>query len=511
VTYLLLAGLCSHATAGAVETITLPAAASIVGVAPFFSDVRIFNASYTDELLVTATYRCFIGSPCPGTAPVLHLPIGPRESAAFDDMVAGAFSQPDTAGGIELRFEGDLRQLVVTSRLYSTSPEPTVGMFIPGLDLSAAHPRTVLTSIRNGGAGAGFRTNAGAFNPADVPVSVTFRIHDASGVQRGSGVTRAVAAHSGVQVSALFTAAGASDFETEDGVVTVQATGPVFSYAAVIDNATTDPIFVIGARDVAPDEPTATPTSPGGATPTRTATLPSGPTLTRTATGAPGTPTLTFTPSRTFTPSVSRTPFTPTVTFTGTITFTPSRTFTPSLTFTESPTFTPTRTPTRTPSTLITATFTPTLTLTPSRTSTETLTPTTGPSLTFTPSVTQTASRTATPTRTATRTPTVNPNRIVFVGQGGLAFVDSISGTSTTTVTAGATVEWQWVASNHSTTSGTCDASNCIPGPVFGEIWNSGVHANGFVFTKTFNTAGTYTYFCTVHGVMMQGLVNVLP
>jgi plastocyanin len=92
-----------------------------------------------------------------------------------------------------------------------------------------------------------------------------------------------------------------------------------------------------------------------------------------------------------------------------------------------------------------------------------------------------------------------------------MSFVDEVSGTGTTTITVGRTVEWQWGSANHSTTSGTCDATNCIPGPVFGEIWNSAVHSPPFTFTHTFNNVGTFTYFCSVHGVLMQGLVNVLP
>ena len=116
------------------ETVTLPAAASIVGGAPFFSDVRAFNPSYSDPLDVTATYRCFIGNPCPAEPPTLAFRLAPRESIGFDDVVAAAFNAPDTAGGIEFAFAGDPTALVVTSRLYSTSPVPTVGMYIPGLD-----------------------------------------------------------------------------------------------------------------------------------------------------------------------------------------------------------------------------------------------------------------------------------------------------------------------------------------------------------------------------------------
>jgi len=53
-------------------------------------------------------------------------------------MVATTFSAPDTAGGVEFEFSGAGDQLVVTSRLYSTAPTPTVGMFIPGLSNGAA-------------------------------------------------------------------------------------------------------------------------------------------------------------------------------------------------------------------------------------------------------------------------------------------------------------------------------------------------------------------------------------
>ncbi|HEY3204354.1 MAG TPA: plastocyanin/azurin family copper-binding protein, partial [Thermoanaerobaculia bacterium] len=215
---------------------------------PFFSDVRAFNTSYTDSLEVTATYRCFIT--CPAGTPQVTFTLAPRESRAFDDMVASAsgFNSPNSAGGVEFSFTGESEQLVVTSRLFSTAPTPTVGMFIPGLHGSDAFPNTVLTSIRNAGSGAGFRTNAGVFNPGDAAVSLTFTIFD-GGAQAGTPVSRTVGAHSGLQVNLIFTAAGVPNLSTANAVIVVNATGPLFTYAAVIDNATTDPYLVIGAED----------------------------------------------------------------------------------------------------------------------------------------------------------------------------------------------------------------------------------------------------------------------
>jgi plastocyanin len=234
------------------ERRTLPAAASIVGGAPFFSDVRAFNTSYTDSLDVTATYRCFIGNPCPGAAPQTTFTLAPRQAQAFNDMVATTFLAPNTAGGVEFDHAGPSDQLVVTSRLFSTEPQATVGMFIPGLDNSFAHVNTVLTSIRNRGDGAGFRTNVGVFNPEDFAVNVTFAIFSNTGAAIGQPVPISVAAHSGAQVSRIFEAAQADATVTANAAVRVTATGEVFTYAAVIDNATTDPIFVVGAPDQAP-------------------------------------------------------------------------------------------------------------------------------------------------------------------------------------------------------------------------------------------------------------------
>jgi plastocyanin len=252
---LLIVSMMLAAAAASADTVTLPAAASIQGGNPFFSDVRAFNTSYTASLNVTATYRCFIATvACPATPPQIQITLAPRESKAFDDMVANsnAFDSPDTAGGVEFEFSGSGDQLVVTSRLFSTFPQDSVGMFIPGLVNSDAHPTTVLTSIRhdpNTVPPSGFRTNVGVFNPEDSAVSVTFTIFDKGTNQLGTPVTQSVPGHSGVQVSGIFEEAGLASLSTDNATIVVSASSSVFSYAAVLDNRTADPIFVVGALD----------------------------------------------------------------------------------------------------------------------------------------------------------------------------------------------------------------------------------------------------------------------
>src|ERR1043166_7046970 len=67
---------------------------------------------------------------------------------------------------------------------------------------------------------------------------------------------------------------------------------------------------------------------------------------------------------------------------------------------------------------------------------------------------------------------------------------------STVNIYAGDTVQWTWVANNHSTTSDT-------------GLWNSQTHNSGYTFSRFFSTVGSFPYHCQVHGTMMSGTVIV--
>ena len=58
------------------------------------------------------------------------------------------------------------------------------------------------------------------------------------------------------------------------------------------------------------------------------------------------------------------------------------------------------------------------------------------------------------------------------------------------TIHVGDTVHWVWQGDVHSTTS--------VAGSI--ESWDSGVHNTGFTFDHTFQDAGTYVYYCKIHG-----------
>src|SRR6266567_1817534 len=269
------------------DTVTLPVAASVQGLAPFLSDVRVFNTSYSASVAVTAVYRF-------GSQPVRTFTLAPREAKSFDDICVSLFATPNSLGAVEFTSSASAGTVVVTSRLYSPFPQPTggaVGMFIPGLPSSAAQAVTVLPGLMNGAS----RTNIGIYNPNDVSVSATVRLFDGPvllGTLTSAQIpSLALTPHAGTQFSNIYQKVGFETLVRTDGYCTVESsspTAPLFSYAAMADNATQDTILVMGAPDVAAPpgynpptptktgaagSPTPTPTPPGlTATPTRTAT-----------------------------------------------------------------------------------------------------------------------------------------------------------------------------------------------------------------------------------------------
>jgi plastocyanin len=88
----------------------------------------------------------------------------------------------------------------------------------------------------------------------------------------------------------------------------------------------------------------------------------------------------------------------------------------------------------------------------------------------------------------------------VTVGPNG----DLVFSPSSVTIHPGDQVRWTFGSGGHSTTSGS-------PGQPNG-IWDSGIRAQGTTFTRTFNSAGTFPYYCTPHGGCcgMVGTVTVV-
>lgn len=89
-----------------------------------------------------------------------------------------------------------------------------------------------------------------------------------------------------------------------------------------------------------------------------------------------------------------------------------------------------------------------------------------------------------------------------------VSIVDKTFEPATITVNAGGTVTWtvtKSIGEPHSVTSG-------VPGTDQGKDFDSGIGLkdNGQSFQHTFDTPGTYDYFCQVHPTVMTGQVIVV-
>ena len=85
-----------------------------------------------------------------------------------------------------------------------------------------------------------------------------------------------------------------------------------------------------------------------------------------------------------------------------------------------------------------------------------------------------------------------------------VVIVDNAFTPSSITVAVGRMVAWRNQGSNpHTVTSG-------IPGsPAAGTLFDSGSIPAGSGYNFTFSAAGSYPYFCRLHGAAMTGVVNV--
>ncbi len=78
----------------------------------------------------------------------------------------------------------------------------------------------------------------------------------------------------------------------------------------------------------------------------------------------------------------------------------------------------------------------------------------------------------------------------------------------TVMIHVGQTVTWRNDDTTpHTTTSGSCPGGACTPAAG----WDSGTLNPGQTFSHQFTAAGTFPYFCRIHGAMMQGTVVVMP
>jgi hypothetical protein len=229
------------------HTVTVPAVASIHGANStfFHTDVWINNPLGT-ALSVVATYHCYTGQNCGTGTATFNVDAG--KAKTFTDVVSTLFGAPETAGAISFTYSANsyVSTLRVVTRTYTPSlPNPTVGAALEGhAAVDAVGAATFVGLGNNGGdRSAGFRTNAGLYNPSAFTATVTFTLTATDGTPIGQPVTQTWGPKEARQINDIFATAGAGSTVTNDAVLRVTSTLPAFPYVTVIDNQTGDSVI----------------------------------------------------------------------------------------------------------------------------------------------------------------------------------------------------------------------------------------------------------------------------
>jgi plastocyanin len=225
----------------------------------FFSDVRIFNPSYTKDITVNAQYLVAGNSDNTG-AGVVALLIPKRSMKVYDDAVKAIFNRTGAVelGGIRFVSEDDF---AVTERVYQDARESyqkgTLGQFVTGLETNRAIKKGVILQLKSGQAAiSSFRTNWGGVNPNTTVANISFKLYDKNNQLAGTNdlTMQPFGVFSPTSIVSFF---GANNSDLSDAWMSFESDVPVFLYGSVVDNGAVDQTYVAALEDsgVAPAGP----------------------------------------------------------------------------------------------------------------------------------------------------------------------------------------------------------------------------------------------------------------
>ncbi|MDQ6800077.1 MAG: hypothetical protein M3041_04490 [Acidobacteriota bacterium] len=213
-------------------------------VGAFRTDMRVFNPSSTKDIQIQAYYLP-VGNLDNSAVQAVSITVPKRQMLNYDDVVSSLFHGGGT-GAIRLKSDDDF---VATQRIYAQtaanacSSAGTLGQFVPALDVSSAAIQGVLIQLKSNSA---FRTNIGAVNPNTTTANVTWRLYDRNNTLVATGTPIAMPSMAVINptnmAGTFFFTPGNADLS--DAWVNFTSDKPIFAYASIVDNATTDPTFI---------------------------------------------------------------------------------------------------------------------------------------------------------------------------------------------------------------------------------------------------------------------------
>ncbi len=234
----------------------LPVSGKVAGAADtnFVTDVRIFNPSYS--VRASALVEFFQAGAAANTngQSSIRVDIPPRGTAVLDDVNGGSFlNVPGITGALRVT---SASQLAITSRVFNdlrSTNRGTFGQFVPASTRGNALRRGVLPQLTNkalvsGTTQTGSRTNIGFFNPNTSTANVRLELRDAAGTLLGQGtIDLAALTQTQSNITGYFPAVDLSD--RANLTVSFDSSAPILAYASIVDNVSTDQVFISAQSD----------------------------------------------------------------------------------------------------------------------------------------------------------------------------------------------------------------------------------------------------------------------
>ncbi|MGV8038738.1 MAG: pre-peptidase C-terminal domain-containing protein [Thermoanaerobaculaceae bacterium] len=226
------------------EPVWVPGTAHLTGAGGtnWRTDLEVLNAGYGQATFTLELYPRDVATTVPLTR-TFTLERG--RAVRYADVLREVFA---FTGGAALRVVPATGEIAVSSRTYNQLPDRTFGQYTPafaesGLTLTGREVRLLLLS-HSPSRDQGFRTNLGLASTVSTPttVEVSFRAPDGTELGRRSVDLRA---YENTQLNDVLGALGAPATTGAYAAVVSHTPGARFlAYASVVDNRSSDPIFV---------------------------------------------------------------------------------------------------------------------------------------------------------------------------------------------------------------------------------------------------------------------------
>lgn len=225
--------------------VNIPIAGKVLGSRGenFVTDLRLANSADVEKNVVIDFFASSVSERNAPTATRI-VTVPPLGQTVLNDVVGSLFGASGP-GALRLRIDHDI---VAESRVLNDrrpNDGGTTGLLVSIAEMGENCAAGTLPMLSNA---ADFRTNIGFFNPLPIQVTLTLTARRNGGSIIGEkSLTVAPFSHRQTAVFVLIDSVSQADQSQVDFFVTYTVTGgPLFVYAAVVDNKTGDGIYVPG-------------------------------------------------------------------------------------------------------------------------------------------------------------------------------------------------------------------------------------------------------------------------